>query len=33
MLVFNGLEKIVGVQIRGGRLRVPRLIDQFLTTL
>ena len=32
MRVFNGLKKIVGVQIRGARLLVLRLINQFLTT-
>ena len=32
MCAFNGLKKIVGVQIRGARLLVLRLINQFLTT-
>jgi hypothetical protein len=33
MLVFNGLKKIIGVQIKGARLLALRLINQFLTTL
>jgi hypothetical protein len=33
MFVFNGLKKIIGVQIKGARLLALRLINQFLTTL
>ena len=32
MLIFNGLKKIIGVQIKGARLLALRLINHFLTT-